>query len=243
MYLDNLNLIVQKNGDGGDTLQRTGFYFLPGIIKNNLNDKLLYLESLEKMWPDKTLPPLRHPIQYPDPKDVSRDQLTPNIVTLGFLKMDKYICFIFIIIIKNLFRYPNNDLMSPENLGQFIRGMLNAKNFKWFLFYPLIWLGDLFMLLGVIIRCFQAKKPDNVGDDLNTLVSVVQAQYLFPTPISFIARKIYKWCRPKPCIEIKKINEDLNMPNCFLALKWYFREESGGNPEIAEAWRGVCEKL
>lgn len=246
MHRDSLGLIVQQNGDGGDTLQRTGFYYLPGLIKGDRGSSRCYDHEIDLLSPQGL--PTRHPTQYPLQKDVSRDQLTPNIVALGFIRDMIYLPTIFVRVLKNFFRYPNNsDFASPEHINHFLRAglctgsakingeFLNPKAFLWF---PILLFGDLFMLLGVIIRCIQARDPDNVGDDLNTLVSVVQAQYTFPTPISYLARKLYLKFRPKPLIYgPPEVN------NIYMALKWYFRPDTGANPEIAVAWKEICAKL
>jgi len=240
MYRDELGLIVQKNGDGGDTLQRTGFFYLPGIIKEQKGAMSCFENELSILWSSDG--PTRHIKQYPNQNEVSRDQLTPVVASLGFAKRPLKVLFLFVRLIKNWFRYPNmTDIASPEHLGIFIRALLWPEK-KWFficLWYPFLLFGDCFMLLGIIIRCIQARNPDDVGDDLNTLVSVVQAQHTFPTPISWLARKLYVKLRPKPYTRI----DETEQGNIYLALKWYFREESGGNPEIAVAWKEVCGNL
>lgn len=238
MYLDKLGLIVQASGDGGDSLARLGFYHLPRILQGSAIESDLYLEALDKHWTSEG--PTRHPTQYPSQSEVSRDQLTPNIVVLGVIKQEKKLWFIFNKIIRNWFRYPNNtDVASPEHIGHFLRGFMMIRD-VWLLFYPILFFSDLFMLLGVIVRCIQAKNPDNVGDDLNTLVSVVQAQYTIPTPISWLARKTYVKLRPKPHLTKNHSNTNNNI---YSALLWYFREESGANPEIAHEWQDICNNL
>ena len=243
MYRDDLGLIVQRDGDGGDTLQRTGFYYLPGLIANNEESILHYDAELSTLWGAEG--PTRHIKQWSNQSEVSRDQLTPNIAALGFSGSSAKVEFLLIRLIKNFFRYPNGtDFASPEHIGIFLRAILCAKdrgfNWKAALFYPLLLLGDLFMILGVIIRCYQAKDPDNVGDDLNTLVSVVQAQHTCGTPLSWLARKLYVKFRPQPFIGL---DGPMSTNNVFLALVWYFRKESGGNPEIALAWKDICDNL
>lgn len=234
MYRDELGLIVQKNGDGGDTLQRTGFFYLPGIIKEQKGAMSCFENELSTLWSSDG--PTRHIKQYPNQNEVSRDQLTPVVAALGFMKMFDKANYLFYRLIRNWFRYPNmTDIASPEHIGIFLR----ASGENLWPMLPFILLGDCFMLLGVIIRCIQARNPDDVGDDLNTLVSVVQAQHTFPTPISWLARKLYVKLRPKPYTRI----DETEQGNIYLALKWYFREESGGNPEIAVAWKEVCGNL
>jgi len=263
MYRDELGLIVQKNGDGGDTLQRTGFYYLPGLIRGDKGAQRCYDHETTLLF-RQGQGLTRHIKQYPEQKDVSRDQLTPNIVALGFYSYAPLLKITFLNLVKNFFRYPNNsDIASPEHLCQFLRSFMKMDK-AYLLFYPLLFIGDLFMLIGVIIRCVQAKykltfekwyKPriiidrDNVGDDLNTLVSVVQAQYTFPTPISWIARKVYRKFRPQPFVTPQDsciLSMDGQPPwknHIYLALLWYFRPETGANYEIAVAWKEICDNL
>jgi len=276
MYRDDLGLIVQKNGDGGDTLQRTGFFYLPGLIKGAVGARSCYTQEIEMLWGAEG--PTRHIRQWPAQKEVSRDQLTPNVAALGFLGAVSKIDFLWAKLRGNWFRYPNGtDVASPEHIGIFLRAWIKSGGSGIFLIYPLLLLGDLFMLLGVVIRCIQAREPgriqkwlganvhwifvagepprvdgnkvvkvndaygpDNVGGDLNTLVSVVQAQYVCGTPISWLARKYYKRFRPMPFITL---HGPMSTNSIFLALVWCCREESGGNPEIALAWKDLCDNL
>lgn len=224
MYLDNRGLIVQRDGDGGDTLMRMGFWYEVqrsygnpiglasyGLSLCFLSDRIGYL----RRYPDAP---------YNDPKDVSRDQMVSNIRCMGYLNMPCTLRFILKDIIKNFSRYPNGDIAFLQDYGRFIRA-LNKKFLR-----PILWVTDLQLLGSSLVRTilsYYDKTDKYVGDDLHQIGDLYQAQQRMPTLWSYLARKIFKLRRNGP----------------MYGMEVYFRPETGANVEFVDLWRPVVEKF
>lgn len=223
MYLDSKGLIVQQSGDGGDTLQREGFWYegwslnpwyptIPGLVTYTMALGLLNTpEGFERSWQ----------VPYNDPSDTSRDQLVSNIRACGYRRLNGPLGEIFWAIIKNFSRFPNNDIAFINDYGRFIRA------YRFWLLWPLLLICDLAVLVNSIILLFYSMNLNNVGNDINHIGDLAQAQNVLATPVSWLARKIYKLRRGGPQY----------------ALDWYFRAASGGNPEFAELWAPIVKKF
>lgn len=222
MYLDSKGLIVQSSGDGGDTLQREGFWY-EGVFLNtafpSISEMTPYKEALSYLFVSGGLV-RSFKLPYNDPTDTSRDQLVSNIRACGYYDYKDALRFILKGVLKNWSRFPNNDIAFINDYGRFIR------SYKAWYLYPLLPLLDAPLIINSIIRCIKGRNFDDVGDDVNHIGDLAQAQNIYPTITSFIARKIYKYFRPRG-------------PQ--YALDWYFRMESGGNPEFAELWRPILK--
>jgi hypothetical protein len=233
MYLDAKGLIVQQNGDGGDTLQREGFWYegiylvprMPVIMTPNLapyNNAITILwtvNGFERSWQ----------VPYNDPSDCSRDQLVSNIRAMGYFDYKGPLDYILTGVIKNFSRFPNGDICFINDYGRFIRA------FKSWYLYPLLLIFDLPIIVNSIIRCIAGKDSNNVGDDVNHIGDLAQAKCIFPTPISFLARKIYIAFRPNYNPACRNGAE--------YALSWYFRADSGGNPEFIKLWAPIVDEF
>lgn len=228
MYLDKKGLIVQSDGDAGDCLQREGFWF-EGVYINSVNlgknypvsigmapymdaiEILLTPEGLVRSWmPGNSIPP------WNTPSDTSRDQLVSNIRACGYYELDGITKQIFKNVLKNYSRFPNKDIAFINDYGRFIR------SFRTWYLYPLLLICDVPLIVNSIIRIIKGKlDPDNVGDDINHIGDLAQAQHVYPTPISWFARKIYRRGE--------------------YALNWYFRPSAKGNIEFAELWAPIVK--
>lgn len=220
MNLDNKGLIVQSSGDGGDCLQREGFWAegghlnpsypaVPGMIPYDWAMAILWTGGgYTRYW--------EYP--YNNPSDTSRDQLVSNIRAMGYFSDKRALKEILDSILTNWSRFPNNDIAFINDYGRFIRAFR-----AWYL-YPLLFLFDVPLVVNSIIRCVAGRDPNNVGDDVNHIGDLTQSQYVYQTPVSWLARKIYKKFRPSG-------------PQ--YALDWYFRAAAGGNPEFAALWAPV----
>lgn len=216
--LDSNGLIVQKDLDGGDTAGREGdYWFVHTALGIQREDSFKKVLELLQVAPGVFV---RNPIGYNDPKDFSRDQTVPLILAMGEMKEYGTLKLLFKKQLKNFFRYQNGDIGLLGDLGYYIR------SFQSWYAYPVLLLGDLQLLANSIFRCF-VRNPDNVSDDINHTLGLIQAQYTYPTPISYIARKIYKWFRPGG---IQR------------AWDWYFRPESRANP-FNEMYRELIDKM
>jgi len=224
MNLDSKGLIVQSTGDAGDQLQREGFWFEGAYLNPSYGSfptmtpytdalSLLYTtEGFTRSW----MPP------YNDPTDTSRDQLVSNIRAMGYNNLKPDLSFILTNIIKNYSRFPNGDIAFINDYGRFIRAYR-----AWYL-SPLLYACDLPLFINSLIRIVASRDPNNVGDDINHIGDLAQAQNIYPTLISWAARKVYKWFRYKG-------------PQ--YALDWYFRAASGGNPEFAGLWAPIAAEF
>ncbi len=217
LFLDVNGLIVQQDGDGGDTAGREGdFWFAhSGVGREESFKKVLdLLQTSPGVF-------VRNPVGYNDPKDFSRDQTVPLILAMGEMKEYGTLKLLFKKQLKNFFRYQNGDIGLLGDLGYYIR------SFRSWYAYPALLLGDFQLLVNSIFRCFAGRDPDNVSDDVNHTMGLLQAQYIYPTPISYLARKIYKHLRPGG---IQR------------AWDWYFRPESRANP-FNEIYRELINKM
>ena len=236
MYLDENFNIVQRDGDQGDTAQRSGFLESALIIREMLdisNDEFLketpwrFDHIVNTLFIDKKL--IRNPIKWSDPNDTSRDQTNPMLIACGlkgdlekvqWLRPKGWL----------LLKYQNADVASPADIAVVDRALGLKPS----------WLGDLWAYFGIRIRCAQAKKDqDDTGDDLNTLIAAVFCYMVTPTKQSTRNLKYYLDNRPQSFGTTKLGEKDFVIGS----LCWYFRPETGGNPELANLWAPIIKSL
>lgn len=232
-YTDSLNLICHRMADGrfegGDAPQRSGMYY---SLNTDYIGRMKYETALSfiQVKPGYFI---RHPNStetwHADPKEFSRDQQTPTIIAAGLHGFKKLIFRTFIRHLLRGGKYQNKDFGWP--IGIYIRAL------RFYPFWPLLLLSDLWLFGGVVMRCYQAKKnQDDVGDDLNLIMELYQALKVMPTPISALARRYYSRNRPP------------NFGNTMLmlfwpirgALAWYFRPDSA--PPLDKVWNETIFK-
>lgn len=231
--VDDQGLIVQTDFDGGDCAARTGELYT-GLCLNGATDEQTFREftnSVDLLEPNKDGILLRYNRPpYNDPLNgdfsTSRDQTVPMIIAAGFYGKYGFLKRLAIAQLKRFTLFQNKDICSPENIGQYIRAFAVYRKIYFTPFYPILLLGDLFMLLSVIVRCVQGRKWDDVGDDILCIQSMLQATFVLPTPLSWLTRKIYAKFRPY---------------GPYHAMEWYHRPESFGNP-IDKIYRPLIEK-
>lgn len=238
MYLDEKGLIVQRDGDGGDTLQREGFWYEGMFLNPNYppDPKMaLYKNALAILQTPNGF--IRNWNQWTDPKDCSRDQLQSNVRACGYNpSLKDTVRFILKSVVKNFSRFPNGDIAFVNDYGRFIRA-LDA----WYL-WPLLLVCDTPLIVNSIIRCIKGRNYDDVGDDVNHIGDLAQCQYNLPTPVSWIARKIYVWFRPSYAMVAVGVVK-ANGPGAIWALNWYFRSASNANPEFIDLWTPVVKRF
>jgi len=221
LYLDEFGLIVQEDGDGGDTAQRTGMFYYVYHDPEGFARALDQLEISPGIY-------VRHPYQegfISDPRRFSRDQQRPLIITMGKYGMKDRLWRMLKGHLVRLGKYQNLDFISPIGIGEYIRAF-EAKAL-----YPLLYVMDTFLFIGSLTLALEASlNPDEV-DDNNHVMTLLQARDVMPTVVGRWAYWAYRHLRPK------------NMGNFVLgkedavhgALAWYHRAENGGNPYIGEA--------
>ena len=253
MFLDNNDLFVTSNMDGGDTAQHEGMVeFGNSLSDAPIHRMITYTQIIGLLEPKADGNWIRNPEVYTDPTDFSRDQARSNIIAMGHRNFKEPLKRMFKAQLKRFMLYQNHDVPNPQNFGEYVRA------FRFYPLYPLLLLGDIFLLLDTLNICFIKARtpgkikrwlgknihwifmqgesnnaygvprdvygPDNVGTDKNHILSLLQAKLYMATPISYLARKIYKICRPLG-------------PQ--YALDHYFRNE---NQEIAQMMKSVLEK-
>ena len=228
MNVDSYGLIVQSDGDGGDTAARMGqWLFINTSHTSDANLELAkamvwHLQPNAGIW-------IRHPM-YPDVSDCSRDQLDPIIMALGANELTATLKDTFKAHAKRAFFYQNKDV------PMLVTPCLYIRAFKAYWAYPILCILDIGFCFAWAENLMR-RNPDDV-DDNNNIMRMTQAALVMPTLLSWLGRKLYTLTR-----KANFGNSILGEINPVMgALRWYFRPESGGNPEIAEAYRPIVEK-
>lgn len=172
LKFDNQGLIIQRDGDQGDTAARngelyTGIHFNPEF-NWIMAVPISFEESIVLLEPKKDGNLVRYnKFPYNDPFDkngfaTSRDQTEPNIVAAGFRKDKEFIKRVFLANVKNWFRYPNGDTMLLS-LNIYIRAAFEA-GYKWTaILYPLLFVLDLNLLANSsLITFLKSREPGPV---------------------------------------------------------------------------------
>ncbi len=229
IHFDSHGLIVQADGDGGDTAQRIGMVFFRYHDAQAFERALDQLEVAPGIY-------VRHPYQpgfRSDPNRFSRDQQRPIIMALGMYDMHDRLGRMALAHLLRFGKYQNKDYLGPSHLGEYLRA------FKAWPLYPVLFFTDVGLLVSSVDIAVRARLDGDNVDDNNHLMALIQSKQVMPTPLSWLASRIYKDFRP------------LNLGNQVLgeedpvqgALSWYHRAESGGNPFIAELYRPAIAGL
>jgi len=236
MFRTPQGLICQNDQDTGDTAQREGFYYftqkknwLFGDAVNYYPQALIDYPAAVKILEVQPGLWIRGP-QYPDLKDMSRDQTDPNIICMGSMGLTDPLNRLFEQQWKRGFTYQNADIPMLLTFSLYIRA------FKTSWLYPLLYIFDL-NFLWCWIGALMTTNPDDV-DDNNAIMRFLQAVETMPTLWSWLGRLAYTKCRRK-----NLGNTEMGENNTVMgALAWYHRAASGGNPEISEAYRPFIMK-
>lgn len=143
------------------------------------------------------------------------------------------------------------DFMALRALPLFLRAS------RWL--YPIACVADVLLVLAALAACGPvwkdgggfARRGANDVDDNNTILTFAVCRARMPTPLSWLAVRLFAKLRPwnYGCAELVK--EDAETRVAFLpdtyrpvygALRWYHRAEAGGNPEVAELWKPIVER-
>jgi hypothetical protein len=224
MYRDKYGLIVQANGDGGDTAQRMGMWGFADVVENNYDpDAIAHLKATLQL----EIKPgvfVRHPFQKGfqwDPKEFSRDQQDALVMYLAERRPESAWCA-FKNQVKRFGRYQNKDWANLATISVYIRALK-----LWWL-WPLLFITDLHYIAGPLLAYpSQKRNPDDV-DDINAILRMLQSTYRYPTLTAWIGRKLYVKIRPE--------NNGARMYTVCGALFWYFRASAGGNEEFARRY-------
>ena len=268
MYIDAYAIIVQQDGDGGDSLQREGMFAFGKALRYHQRANILIVsenperqDSVRTMDKFETAPGIyvRHPDPqkwYSNPATTSREQIVPLIAFCAAYQDYARRWRLFKatasrgLFAQNILRNGEGqkDKKIPDtmlgHLGLFIRagGTWTAP------LYPLLFITDTADLLGTLFASIPIHWEESHlrlrweeprdVDDNNTIVAHLMAAHFKPTPISWLNRQLYSGLRAQ-----NLGNTVLGESNPVMgALSWYHRREAGGNPEIAELYRPLIQE-
>ena len=208
-YQDYNGLVIQNNGDGGDSLNRSAAVWTLLFWNGTTQATEKQLSALACTTKGKYRRN-NHPFKwYSDCNRTSRDQLIPLLIYFGSTNKSDQLKAMFIDHCKRAllfayntrrnFQYPTleqhlrystpdvkwdyswkfPDLTGPEFWALYIRG------FNIIYLYPLLMLFDVFTLIGAIVMRFQ--KSDDV---INHAMTTEYARRRMDTPFMWLARKI-----------------------------------------------------
>jgi hypothetical protein len=265
LHLDKYGLIVQANGNGGDTAQREGWAWFGSWIRS---------EILKNPWPVarplKTCTATMGLLEMgqsgtfrrnPDPQwnalqDFSRDQTIPIVAAMGVWNDHARLERFWQKTVSRSYRAQNGDLMGTGGVNLFLR----ARNLA-----PGI-IGDIQMPLDVAARINSSSSDKNdVGDDLNLIVILLMSKLRSSNDSTNTALAAYAKGRPNnygcylksyqakfgtgldpdPAVLRGRMEAGIasgwapECPRILGALRWYFRSGSGGNPELAELYAPI----
>ena len=229
-YLDEFGCFVQADGDGGDSAQRFGMYcagikFRELLGLDTISMPKLTFESLALKYYDPDGLLIRHPTQWNDPGDFSRDQEVPFTIALGLWASNRHL----INLRKQhdlriLNKYQNSDIPSPHHMAVLDRAQGVDRYY----------LSDLCFLPDCLFHIAKSKNPD-FADDLTFVLMLLQAHFIHPTRASKLAIKVYSSLR-YPSYGTSKLGEKNKILG---SLAWYFRPETGASPGFVELYRPI----
>ena len=262
MNLDKYGLPVQQDGDANDQLQRCGMIAVASdICKQESELAVNCLNAIRGPLQQANGVYMRY--IGGNPNNVSADQLISALATHVVKKDGKRAFAMFTAMCKR-FGFAQNykdglnddaktklpDLMAIRALPLFAR-MHKA-------LYPIALIADITLVLsalaavGPVWRDGGGFKRRDAGDvdDNNTVLTLAVCRVRLPTPLSILACLVFAKLRPwnLGCQEYRRSEQGVEyvVNNArhpvFGALYWYHRAESGGNPEVAEMWRTICER-
>jgi hypothetical protein len=263
MHRDKHGLIVQADGDGGDTCQRVGMYYYGRYLTEgrprHLRDEFM-AEAAQLEVPRQSGIIVRHPYQKDyrppgrppelptetfrsDPASVSRDQTDPLIIALGAFGEIEYLRRLWKEFVGRGFRYQNGDVPLLQSWSGWIRAFG-----LWYL-YPFLWFFDLGLIGSSVVKCMD-DDPDH-SDDNNHMIRMFQSTDTLATPMSWFARRYWARNRPRTYgsyvgeyhqdgVTYKYPGESNYVMGAFV---WYHRPQNKGNPEIAEVYRDQIARL
>lgn len=196
-YFDKYNLLGHRykedptQFDKGDSCADScRYYYLESLTPQKVASRELirtqFSQAVTALEIDKTGIFRRHPDQYNEPEDFSRDQMVPLILALSaWSKTDA---------LRRLYEKQKSRLILCQNKDIFFwEYVLFWRGLSILSLYPMILLLDLGLLVNSIIRVINSYlSSDKVADDLNTQCYLIFSKNKYPTPMSLIAILIYK---------------------------------------------------
>lgn len=276
-YYDSWGLLAQSapERDGGDSCQRVSMYFIIRYLQNKEHDHVLdkyskaFDQAIKLLYCGKG-----RWCRHPDPlmwyghqwNRMSRDQLVPLIIALGYYGKWRYLlptllllltCCLFTTntrrngvykdaeehrakapYVKHNYSWKLPDI-GITLLPLFIRAS------GWRVLYPLLWFFDLELLAGAWLA---RKYPNGAESDANNYICrTLQAKYNMPTWWSTRARSIYRQRPHQEALGYKcKVYEYNTDSGPLSALQYYFRPEKNdwhSDPPLDLLYKDEVEAL
>lgn len=270
IFFDNSGLIAQRNGDGGDSAQREGMYWLAlAVRQRELKEpwphprRLRYEEVMSLLEVEKKGEFRRNPVNWSDPKDFSRDQTVPIVAAMGALNDKERLERFYRELRRRNWFAQNHDLMGdPVHRNLVARARDQDPNR--FTDAP-----SLFAAAQARVLVARGSL-DDVGDDLNMVVIFTLTSIRKPSNGSNGAREYYSKNRPDnygmflqsyrdrfgidwdgktSSDEMRRrMDEGIrsgwkpDCPRVLGAIRWYFRAESGGSPGLAAIYEPIVKR-
>lgn len=235
MNRDESNLIVQSNGDAGDTAQREGMFACAVESIDRTTKWYSHVRYVLNVLEVKPGVFARHPTQEPHckPERLSRDNNDPLIILMGeaadIVRLERH----YKEHKRRKFRYQNlTDYPQPASPSMWVRAFRNGGK-RWLLPFT-----DIGLVIASITKVLSKRVNMDHVDDNNHIMRLIQSARVMDTLTAKLARWIYSKYRPKNYGNVA-FGESCNI---MAALMWYHREGAGGNPEIAEAYRPLVKK-
>jgi hypothetical protein len=270
MYIDAYQLIVQKDMDGGDTLQREGMYAFGKSLLYDMKSNTVFVEqgmpprpSPEQIMNTLEVEPgiyIRHPDPkkwYSNPLTTSRDQLIPVIAYCAAHEDYARLWRLFTATLsrgmfaQNFLRIGDGeyDLKIPDPMPLTIALFIRAGGWWTIPLYPVLIVTDGIELMNTLFTALPLHwKDDHLiprlrsPDDVDDNNAIIQ---------HLMAIKF----KPTPVSELNRyvysVTRAVNDGNIKLgeknpvmgAMRWYHHNEFGahGNPDMAELYRPLIE--
>lgn len=269
MYIDSYAIIVQKDMDGGDSLQREGMYAFGKWLRKKDDYTFIIEEIPEREDPKKIIEKfevepgiyIRHPDKakwYSNPWTTSRDQIIPVLAycaayedydRLWRLSKASMKRFFFA---QNFYENGDNKVAKGQKVPDTYLAHLNlfirAGGYYTAPLYPLLFFFDALDTIGIIIGDFpilwsESKKrfrAKSLDDvDDNNQIIALLMSYHFK-PTPISAFNRWLYTKTR---NINHGNTKMGEKNTVMgSLVWYHRKEANANPEIAELYRPIILK-
>lgn len=262
MFKDEFGLPVALDGDGGDTLQRSGAWASGRLSRGDLSAYWFARFVIGQLYlgrgnwrrhpgrqidhdQDPALDPKPHASFWTDPKMISRDQLINGFVLCRIGRSWRTLAETTIGVILRLGFAPN---WRDHLIGQ-VSLIIRCWHPFSLLLWPVLFVTDLLLVFGALVEAipwrwkhetmrFVRRSTDDADVD-NAVLQYWIAWALMPTPVAWVARNLHAWAMPKTDGTIK-----LGIKNKLAgAMYWKHRPEAHGDQDLAKLWHPWLEEF
>jgi hypothetical protein len=152
---------------------------------------------------------------FSDPRNLSRDNTTPIIITLGEFHKYNEVLSAYKQLLKRCSFFQNThtfdgkkkllpDLATPDHHAMYLRSIFQARLDEitdipniivLFFLYPVLCFFDVFGAFSMLLHVLHTRfiRPDHTGSELNHIAICVQRARVLQTPFGILANFIYKF--------------------------------------------------